>query len=356
MENKISKNDISTLVLKHNTFKNFLKVYNDKDSSAYSYTIQSDKEWNNGLLDRFFVIELGGEIVQIIVPIFSTEKTITWSLGYVKPIKETLEANGKKVDDEKIGKLIKVALFFLDKETTDLTFLAAIELNDWINEGNKGKNGHSVYFWNDRLPNQWCLTKKELEAEWFVKKLPGLSKKQIMQLCTEYATTYYTKFANANNRSVKTIITNIAKGLYAQIMVYLWYREEGYDVNLVWADGDDLGVDIIYNINGHAINIDVKSTRDEFLRISKNRKETDFYAVVKWNKTIPVMLGFLNKWDFWASKVVGTDAPEKVNEMYVRRLTKKYMKHLLKIDDLYECKREYDKLKRKRKEQLFELQ
>ena len=121
-----------------------------------------------------------------------------------------------------------------------------------------------------------------------------------------------------------------------------------------WNDGDDLGIDIIYYTHNTQINIDVKSTHDEYLKISKNRKETDFYAICKWDKQDVILLGFLFKYNFWKSTVINTEEPEKIKEMYRKKLTKKFLSdNVVDIKELFSITNNYKLKKMKKAASLF---
>lgn len=348
-----TKTSIMSKINNHPMLIEILKCY--KGNSGFIAEYNNDK--NNGLCDNIYCFTTKDDkLSTVIVPIFCTEKTITWSYGnygYLKQIKNGLPIQYQSMTDEELENIIKTPLFFYDDmNTKDVIFLSLVNLKDWMNYGHKGKNGYSVYFWREKLPNHHSITLKQLKGEILVSKLPSMSDKAIKSLCIDYATESHAKFANISERSEQTKIKNIADGLYAQIKTYLWMLESGYNVTMEWSDGDDLGIDIIYNVNGLNINIDVKSTKTDILRISKNRKETHFYAVCKWEKTQPVMLGMLFKYHFWQSNVINTAAPEKKNDMYCRQLST-LKKNLVPMEKAATILQNYNTQKMKHNERLF---
>jgi len=347
---KLKNSEIVAKIISDSTFKLILKAYKTPVTTGFVTTFAN--EYKNGLVDKLYGITIDGKLVSILVPIFSSEKTITWNNSYLKTVKSVLPAEHQHLEDHELVKLIKSPLYKFDEYTGDVIFLALVNLSDWINNGFKGKNGHSVYFWNEKLPNPWSINLKQLQSEVFVLTLPTLSNKELKTLCLDHATAFHKKFADTTQRSEQTKIKNIATGLYAQIKTYLWLKESGYDVSMEWVGGDDLGIDIVYHVNGMAINIDVKSTKSEFLKISKTRKETHFYAVCNWNKNEPQLLGFLFKHNFWKSDIVNTTAPEKKNDMYTKSLTE-ISKDLVSLDQTFAILHNYNMLKMKRGQRLF---
>jgi hypothetical protein len=346
----ISKSEITQKIVSDKNFKTILKTY--KTDLTQGFAVSFSDGYKNGLADSIYGITMDDKLISLLVPIFSTEKTITWNNSYLKTIRSVLPNEYQNLEDHEIVALVKTPLYYYDKWTNDVQFLSLVNLTDWINNGMKGKNGYSVYFWNDKLPNKWSLDKKQLSGEVFVATLPKLSNKELKNICTEYATAYHKRFADVSLRSDLTKIKNIALGLYAQIKTYLWMLNNGYDVSMEWNDGDDLGIDITYRVNGMEINIDVKSTKTDLLKISKNRKETHFYAVCNWNKSEPQLLGLLFKHNFWKSDVINTTAPEKKNEMYTKTL-KQIAPDLIDMDMTFNVLHNYNILRMKRGQRLF---
>ena len=79
----------------------------------------------------------------------------------------------------------------MDKYTEELIFMALIDLKDWLEHGSKGKSSPSVYFWNDKIPYNITITKKDIISDLFVACLPHYSKKELQELCFNYALKYY---------------------------------------------------------------------------------------------------------------------------------------------------------------------
>lgn len=346
----LNKNDINKQIINDSNFKSILKSYKSDITSAFK--LEFSNEYKNGLCSIVYGITIDDDLISLLVPIFSSEKTSTWNLSYLKTIKESLPKEYSSMEDHELVNIIKCPIYYLDKFTGEIIFLSLINLSDWIEYGSKGRNGYSVYFWNDKLPNKYSVTKNILLSDIFEMQLPYFNKKQLQKLCLDHATKFHSKFANVAERSAKTMIKNIANGLYAEIEVFLHLKNEGYDVKMAWSDGDDLGIDIQLYIQKTWINIDVKSTKTEDLKIAKNRKETDFYAVCTWNKSNVILEGFLFKYNFWKSDIMKTEAPEKKNDMYHKSL-KDLNKYLVSIDDIYTPYNKYKTLKMKRSSRLF---
>lgn len=350
VETELTKDEIVELIATDSNFKSILKSY--KTNQTQGFKIEFNNEYKNGLVEMVYGITIEDKLVSLLIPIFSSEKTITWNFSYLKTIRSLLPLEYQDLEEHELVSLIKCPLYYLDKYTGELIFLSLVNLSDWIDNGNKGRNGFSVYFWNDKLPNKYAITKKQLDSEIFVQSLEYYSDKELKAICLDYATKYHAKFANIQERGAKTVIKNIADGLFAQIEVYLYLKNEGYDVRMEWSDGDDLGIDIQLNTHNTWLNIDVKSTRTKDLKISKNRKETDFYAVCTWDKSEVVLEGFLFKYHFWKSEILDTPAPEFKNEMYLKSL-KSLNKYMVNTDDIYVPFNEYKTKKMKRSTRLF---
>lgn len=345
----MDKQQITNHIAQDKNMQAILNIYKNNQFTKGN-KIDFTNEYKNGFTNSIYTIELNDMLNTVIVPLFSTEKTITWNFNYIKNIKAVLP----DYTDEQLIEMIKCPLYYYDKISDEIIFLQLISLKDYLKFGINGKNGFSVYFWNDKLPNQYAIKKKDIVSQLFVDTLPLYNKTELMTLCKEYATKYYKLFANVSNRSDQTKINNIANGLYAQIIVYLDLLKQGYDVSMDWYTEDDLGIDIQFHINNEIINIDVKSTKTKDLKISKNRKETDFYAICTWNGKVPVLQGYLFKYYFWDSKLLNTQKPNKKDEMYFKSLTE--LNDLtVNIDEVFNIKHKYKILKMKRGETLFQI-
>lgn len=352
---KLSKQEILEKIVLDDKFLKILEVYKHSGVSAnlskLDFNVYSVQ---NGLLPNVYVFHKDKKIIDIFLPIFTTEKTTTWDLKYNNHIFELLKDEYNLSDVAEITNLIKAGLYHMDKYDGDITFLSLIKVSDFLDNGFKGKfNTKSVYFWNDKLPNQWSMKLKDLKSDMFVKTLDFMSDKQLKIYCKTYAEEKYTQFYDGDiKRGAKTKISNISNGIYAQIKLYIKLKQDGHDVSMDWLDKDDMGIDITLKVNDRNINIDVKSTKDEYLKISKFRKETNYYAVIQ-NE---VFLGFLNKYDFWESSITGSKMPEKNEKtgLFEKKLTKKWAKTFLKTEDLFSNMMQFNKANMKRKAELFE--
>lgn len=353
---ELEKNEIVEKILHDSNFTSILNSFKNDITSAFK--IEFDNEYKNGLCNILYGVTINGKLQKIILPIFSSEKTTTWNLAYLKDIKRVIpEAMLATLEDHEIIDMIYCPLYFLDKYSGEIIFLSLISAHDFVHNGIKGKNGYSTYFWNDKLPNSYSINKKQLNSDVFIMSLPHYSKKQIKDICKTYATKYYERFANVSKRSAQTIIKNISTGLYAQIIVYLDLLQAGHVVSMNWQTEDDLGIDIRLFINDIYLNIDVKSTHDENLKISKNRKETDFYAVCSWEKSEPVLEGYVFKFDFWKSEILDTVAPVKSGDMFIKSIKElKKEKALIHFDEMFGKFNNYKLKKLKRNERLFNAQ
>lgn len=353
---ELEKNEIVDKILGDNNFTSILSSFKNDVTSAFR--IEFDNEFKNGLCNILYGITINGKLQKIILPIFSSEKTTTWNFSYLKDIKRVIPQEMLATfEDHEIIDMIYCPLYFLDKYSGEIIFLSVISAHDFMHHGIKGKNGYSTYFWNDKLPNAYSINKKQLVSDVFIMSLPHYSRKQIKEICKTYATKYHARFADVSKRTEQTKIKNIANGLYAQIIIYLDLLQAGHVVSMDWHTEDDLGIDIQLKINDVIINLDVKSTQDENLKITKNRKETDFYAVCTWDKYEPMLEGYVFKFDFWKSEILNTEAPEKNGDVYFKSIKSlKKSKALLHFDDMFAKFNNYKLLKMKRNERLFNVQ
>lgn len=357
-ELKLSKTDILDKITSDATFQKILDAYKESGVSANLHKLPFDTTSKpNGLLTNVYVFHKDNKIIDILVPLFTTEKTTTWDFKYNDYILDLIKDEYSLTDVAEITTLTKATIFYFNKYTGDMSFLSLIKVSDWITNGFKSKYSKSVYFWNDKLPNSWSMKLKELKSDLFVNTLSYMSDKQIRTYCKMYAETKHKQFADGDGEGVKrgekTKISNISNGIYAQIKLYNDLKEKGHDVSMMWLDGDDLGIDITLEVNKTKINIDVKSTKTDVLKISKFRKETDFYAVIQDN----TFLGFINKYDFWESNITGSKAPDKNEKtgLFEKKLTKVWIKRFLKTEDLFKSLMEYKGSNMKRKAELFEI-
>ena len=347
----LTNTEITDIIGKDENFKKILNCYKTTLTSAHISKI--DYEYHNGLTNTLYFILLDNKLTSILLPIYTQSKTITWDLWYLKDIRKQLPVEFSHLEDHELVDLIKCPLYYVDKHTNDVDFLAyMINLKDFIANGFKGKSGHSVYYVKDNLPKNLNITLKYLKSEIFIKTLPIYSNKELKDICSEFALKFYKKFHDVTVRTEQTKIKNIAYGLYAQFKTYLYLLETGNKVTMEWLDGDDLGIDIVYTINSKNINIDVKSTKSKELKITKNRAETDFYAVCTWKKDEPQLLGFLYKFNFWKSDIINTTLPTKKDDMYMKSI-EQITPDLVSIDQIYQVLYNYSKEKIKHKQRLF---
>lgn len=347
-----TKLDISNLIESDTTFQTILSLYQKAQlTSGERYEYIDDSK--SGLSNIFYTIQVNNVNNKIIVPIFSSEKTITWNFSYLKIIKDCINQD---IQDSDLVKMILCPLYFYDKYTGDVQFLSVVNLWDFIEYGNKGKNTRSVYFWNDKLPNQYSLKLKDIKSKLFIDTLPHLSNQQLKKTCDDIAVKQVNKFNTENDkRTQKTRIKNISDGLFAQFYTFLQLKDD-YTVEMNFIEGeDDFGIDLSFMINNVVINIDVKSTNTNELKISRNRKETDFYAICTWNKNLPKLEGFLHKYNFWKSSINQTEAPIKnSDEMYVKSLDE-LKPFIIEFDQIFNEYHQYNKNKMKRGEKLFAI-
>ncbi len=335
-EIKLPKNEILDIITSDETFKKIMDAYKESGVSANLHKFPFDTTSKpNGLLTNVYVFHKDDKVVDIFLPIFTSEKTVTWDFKYNDYILDLIQTEHKIADIAEVTALTKACVYNYNKYTGEVIFSSLLKVSDWIDNGHKSKYSKSVYFWNDKLPNAWSLKLKKLKSELFVNTLPFMSDKQLKVYCKTYAENKHKDFVDPEGvkRGAKTKISNISNGIYAQIKLYNDLKEKGHDVSMEWLDGDDLGIDITMTVNNTRINIDVKSTKSDSIKISKFRKETDFYAIIQND----VFLGFINKYDFWESKVTGSKAPEK-NEntgLFEKKLTKTWIKKFLKADGLF---------------------
>lgn len=356
-ELKIPKTEILDKITQDDKFNKILAAYKESGVSANLHKLDFNTySKQNGLLPNVYVFHKENKVLDILIPVFTTEKTITWDFKYNTHILELLKEEYNLIDEAEITSLTKSALFHFNKFTGDIIFMALVRVEDWIDNGNKGKyNVKSVYFWNDKLPNSWSMKLKDLKSDMFVKTLPYMNIKQLKSYCKTYAEAKYKQFSDGSSvkRGEKTKISNISNGMYAQIKLYNDLKAAGHNVSMDWLDKDDLGIDITLTVNNMHIHIDVKSTKDDMLKISKFRKDTNYYAVIQND----VLLGYLNKYEFWESKITKSVAPvqNEKSGLFEKKLTKKWAKTFLKIEDLFADLLKYNSAKMKRKAELFEI-
>lgn len=352
---KLTQNEIAIKVYNDEILKNILKTY--KTDKTTGFAVDFKNQNSNGLVEKIICVQEKHRLLSIIVPLFCTSKTITFNFSYFNVIRNILPAPYNEMDDNELMQIIQCPLYYLDEEVGELIFLQFVNLSEWFEFGSKGKNGRSIYYWVDHLPNKQAITMKTLKSNVFVKLLDTYTTRELKALCLEYAKNFHKQFADISQRGEITKIKNIATGLYAQIKTYLMLKDAGYAVTMEWDTKKDyLGIDILFNINETQINIDVKSTKDENLKISKNHKETDFYAVCSWEKSEPKLLGFLFKYHFWKSELLGSKAPEQIREDLYSKPLKTIKKDLTTIDKLYNIVQNYNRLQMKRGAHLFNAQ
>lgn len=335
------KKEIIKNIQNDENLKKILSLYNNSSTSCNEYLIENND--NNGFTNLIYVITVNNNIIDVIVPIFSTKKTITWDYNYLDKVNYILD---KKYNIKVDSKKIKTVLFFYDN--TDVYFTSIFNLTDFLKYGNKGKNGNSVYFWNELLPNNNSLNKKDIERDFFIKMLPYMSNVQLKEYCENKAKNVVDLYTDINNRDKSTIIKNISDGMYIEFMMYLDLKKK-YDVELYLSDVDDGGIDIILNIDNISINIDVKSSSTSDLKINRLRNMTDVYAVClnKNTKKGYKFVGFLYKYHFWESEIHNTKKPayNEKTQLYYKSINDIKKDLTLDIKDIVEIMKIQNKQK-----------
>lgn len=103
--------------------------------------------FGSGLVNLVYTDQKGNALV----PLFSTAKTITW---HETEFPEAVEkAIGRRPDR------IDIAMFRIRTDRRELRFNGVISSEDFINYGNRSYHGNGVFFYNEDLPNEWCVRK-----------------------------------------------------------------------------------------------------------------------------------------------------------------------------------------------------
>ena len=178
---KLKSTEIAAKITAESNFKNILKAY--KSDKTTAFVVEFENKNSNGLVENIFGIQLGDRLISLIVPLFCTAKTISFNFSYFNTIRNVLPKEYQDLEDNDLLNLIQCPLYFLDEEVGDVIFLQMVNLNDWFDQGMKGKNGKSVYFWIEQLPHRCALTLKSLKSSIFVKILDSYNNKQLKTLC-----------------------------------------------------------------------------------------------------------------------------------------------------------------------------
>jgi len=155
---KLKGNEIANKITEDNNFKSILKAYKSEKTTGFS--IEFENKNSNGLVEKIVGIQLQDRLINLIVPLFCTSKTITFNFSYFNTIRNILPKEYSELEDNDLLNIIQCPLYFLDEEVGEVIFLQLVSLTDWFDQGLKGKNGKSVYFWIDQLPNRCAITLK----------------------------------------------------------------------------------------------------------------------------------------------------------------------------------------------------
>lgn len=310
-EKMTAKTGITDLITGDEIYLKLLNGIKNDNLTCLKLNITDNTAQNGlGTYVHLIINKSQNEIVKIIVPLFSTTRTVTWSSKYNDLILESINNTEYFVNsDELVNKLITL-IYFYDTSLNDVAFLQACNVTDFIKTGINGKNsfGNNIncYKWIDKLPDNTALSLKQIKSEFFKYFIINSSIAELENLATKTAESSYNNYYNPENRSNETVISNIKSGLLTEY-IHTSMLIEKYGENFVTinndTDGDDKGVDIILELNSKKINIDVKSTKSTNLSIRSRRNDTDFYAIYLTNSKYktPKFFGYISKEHFWGN-------------------------------------------------------
>lgn len=312
MTNQIlSKEDITEMLTSDKSFQKILNSFKYPDTTGFKVVTKYHSSYNNGLGSHFYVITTNNEVSKIIVPLFSSSRTITWTSEYFDWIKESMNELDVEYIDEEVGSKVILVLNYFDQESQQSIFMQACNMRTFMKTAYSGQYSSDTktnkYKWIDSLPDKTALTLDNIKDQFFVDQLPNMSYEQLYDYSLDYAENHYENFYNPNNRDKETLIQNIAQGMAIELNhgadLISQYGMDHVYMNM--KNTDDKGIDIIFKNGKNTVNIDVKSTKSDNLSISIERDETDYYAIYNANSKYkyPKFLGYVHKKDFWTDEV-----------------------------------------------------
>lgn len=327
-ERNDKKNEITDKLVSDESYIKILNVFKNINNSCLK--IELDNYNLNGLCTYIHVIfnKEQSEIVKIIVPIFSSSKTVTWSSKYMNLILDALKHTDLIYIEEEISNKILLSIFIYDTDINDYAFIQVCNLNDFVKSGITGKNSYgnniNKYKWLDTLPDKYALKLKDIEGQLFKYFLINATNEQLTAYSVNHALENKDNYYNPSNRDEKKLISNIATGVFIEMKhasTLLNKLGENY-VNINNVEQDDKGVDITIELNNKTVNLDVKSTKSTNLSIRSNRTDTDFYAVYSTNTKYkkPKFFGYISKNVFWGDKTLKIPEPTQYRDTYIKSL------------------------------------
>ncbi len=105
-----------------------------------------------GIINRIYVIlNNKGELINIILPIWTQAQTITWHNDYYRIVRNELKGY-KFLSDIDIQVMSTCILYGIDDINLKIQHLGTITLNNFIKYGATGKNYKSVFLTSKEIP------------------------------------------------------------------------------------------------------------------------------------------------------------------------------------------------------------
>lgn len=327
--NSINKKAIITnTITSDESYNKILNVFKNTSNSCAILNLDNDAK--NGLGSFVHVIfnTEHNEVIKVIVPVFSSSKTVTWASKFIDTIVTSLTESGLSFNEDEISTKMLLAIFVYDLDISDYAFIQVCNATDFVKTGISGKNSYgnniNSYKWLNSLPDKTALKLSDLEAQNFKTFLINATTDQLIAYSITHAVENMDKYYNPSKRSEDILIKNIASGVYTEMkhasILISKFGEEYVNINNV--DGDDKGVDITIELNNKKVNLDVKSTKSTNLSIRSKRTDTDFYAVYSTNSkySSPKFFGYVSKNAFWGDEILKISEPTQYRDTFIKSL------------------------------------
>jgi len=275
---------------------------------------------DNGLCNVIYLVENNNKIINVIIPMYSKFKTISWIDSFydfvLNQINNLYEYSN--ISKEDLDMITFCSIYSIKEEK--IKNITTIRLYDFINNSRDTKSeisilANSKYLPLDYIDNNFKFDIYDFKCIAETNKILSLNDKELREYAFNYTVNNINNLYDKNSTRDKiTKFNNTYNGKLSEYLALKYISELDKNIFVMLNipdDYEDSGIDIIFiDDNSNRIAIDVKSTVNDFIKIKSKRYNTDYYFFVKNEKC----LGFYSKFDYFSD----IDNIQIKNDMYIR--------------------------------------
>ncbi len=147
----MNKTIIRSKIMESPGLKSALEFHRARGSKVTEYTnlprdVFHSYSQANGLVNLLYVITVNGEVTEILMPLFSTNKTITWNMEYIDNISSAISKD-HRISIERLYEITRLAMFVGDKK--EFNYVGRVDADAFVMHGHRSHfNSQSLYIYN----------------------------------------------------------------------------------------------------------------------------------------------------------------------------------------------------------------